>query len=140
MARIEKPLSECSAQELELWALDRLRVQMTYNYSSETIPARPRCFECSFPPEIIDGILLPGGRHLIVITRSRGAVYQYDLDSPQSQFDELIPAKRYNDESGDDDVRHAIWIDDSRPRLSFRLALYSRFWCSREYVMPLFAP
>lgn len=87
--------------------------------SSERIPAHPRCFEYSFPLETIDGILLPGGRRLIIITRSRGVVYQYDLDSLGSQLDELIPAKQYNDESGGDDVHYAIWIDDSQPRLSF---------------------
>lgn len=135
MTCIEKPLNECTTQELEQWALERLRIQMIYNYSLEIIPARPRCVEYSIPSESIEGIILPGGKRFIVVTRSRGAVHQYDLDSPGSQFHELIPAKQYNDEPGNGNICHAIWIDDSQPRLTFRLALCCRFWRAREYVM-----
>lgn len=122
----EEELNNYTIEELEHWISVRSRAQGMWAGSiqprSQKRPIVPH--PDSKHPCAKYWKILPGGRWLLTAHTQALMIYMLDLDSTDPQPRLLFDARDLDQrtDGGHHKVNHFIWIDRSKPRLSFRIA------------------
>ncbi|KAF9450192.1 hypothetical protein P691DRAFT_758362 [Macrolepiota fuliginosa MF-IS2] len=111
ISSLEEEIDDYTTEELEHWALRRSCTQEVWARSK---PPHPRT-------RVVDPY--PGGRWFL-IGNSFALMYVHDLDAAQPEPRLLFDPNEFDEEEAWDGptVEYCLWIDESKPRLSFRIA------------------